>query len=185
MQSKEDYERLLKDIKLEFPDFEIIKKQQSSFMKFLDVCLKAITLGQMKNFMTSFITTIGNKMYVTEAWDSRSVSTKAITIRHERVHMRQSKKYGKFLFSFLYLLAPLPTVLAYYRTLFEKEAYAESLKAYHEYYGTKFFTQALKNDIVSHFTSAEYVWMWPWKNSIEKWYDDVIADITKNSHQRK
>lgn len=180
MISNENYEAFLQEIKNEFPDFKLVKKTDSKLMKFIDGFLKVITFGKMNTFMEGFITTIGNTVYVNSSWDARSASTKAITLRHERVHMRQSKTNGRLKFSLMYLLFPLPSVFAYYRKKFEQEAYEESLKALYEYYGPKFFTQATKDDIVKHFTSAEYFWMWPWKQDVEKWYDKVVADITKN-----
>ena len=115
MAIKEDYEALLVEIKKEFPDFDIIKKTDSKLMKLIDVCLKVITFGQMKTFMTNFITTLGVKVYVTEKWESSRLVDKVEVLRHERIHMRQGKKYGRFLFSFLYLLFPLPVGLAYFR----------------------------------------------------------------------
>jgi len=148
-------------------------------MKLIDSFLRVASLGKTKNFMTNFVTTIGSTVYVTEDWDILSSSTKAITLRHERVHMRQSKRLGRFLFSFLYLFAPVPILFAYYRTKFEKEAYEESLKAYFEYYGSKFFTPALKENVIHHFSSSEYLWMWINNRSIEEWYDNVVKEITK------
>lgn len=171
------YQSLLDDIKAEFPDFMIVKKQDSRLMKAIDSFLKVITFGKMNTFMNSFITTVGNTVYVPEEWDSRSPSTKAITMRHERVHMRQSRDVGRIKFSLLYIFFPFPTLVAYYRMKFEQEAYEESLKALFEYYGPKFLTQATKDNIVEHFTSAEYFWMWPWKSGVEKWYDKVVAKI--------
>jgi hypothetical protein len=179
MLSNEGYDRLIDDIRKEFPDFRIIKKADSRFMKLINAFLRIASFGKMKTFMDSFITTIGTTVYVPDSWNSRSSSTKAITMRHERVHMRQARDLGSIAFSFLYLFFPLPFVFAYFRMKFEKEAYEESLRAAHEYYGTKLFTQALKDDVVQHFTSAEYMWMWPWKKSIEEWYDGVIKGITK------
>ena len=179
MLSNEGYDALLAEIKQEFPDFKVLKKSESTLMKVIDKTLKVISFGKMNSFMDDFITTIGNTVYVPEKWDVRSASTKAITMRHERVHMRQSQRVGRVLFSLSYLFFPVPTLFAYYRTKFEKEAYEESLKAIHEYYGSKFFTAALKEKIVSHFTSAEYMWMWVNKKSVEYWYDSVVAGITK------
>lgn len=178
MLTAEKYEALLAEVKREFPEFQVVKKSESRLMRAIDGFLRVATFGKMETFMTGFITTIGTTMYVTDTWDSRSPATRAITLRHERVHMRQSREWGRFLFSFFYLFF-LPTVFAWGRTRFEKEAYEESLRAYHEYYGSKFFTPALREDIVRHFTSAEYFWAWPWRRSIEKWYDDVVSSITK------
>lgn len=179
MISGSDYQKLLDDIKKEFPEFKIVKKTQSGLMKAINGFLKVITFGKMNTFMTSFITTIGTTVYVPDSWDSKSSSARAITMRHERVHMRQARDVGRIKFSLLYLLCPVPLIWAYYRMKFEKEGYEESLKAYNDYYGKKFFTPTLKESIVKHFTTAEYFWMWPWKNSIEKWYDKVVSDITK------
>ena len=179
MLTKEDYKNLLVEVKSEFPQFEIVKKSDSSLMKTIDIILKIVSFGQTKNFMQDFITTIGDKIYVPPIWDAYSLSTKAITVRHERVHMRQAKRIGKFLFSFAYIMLPFPIVFAYFRMKFEKEGYEESLRAYHEYYGTKFFTPALKESVIKHFTTSEYFWMWPWRSQIEKWYDNFVEKITK------
>ena len=177
MLDSKGYQSLLEDVKTEFPDFKIVKKEDSFLMKAINAFLSAITFGKMNSFMKSFITTIGNTMYVPSEWDLKSPSTKAITVRHERIHMRQSRDVGRIKFSLLYLLFPFPTVVAYYRMKFEQEAYEESLKALFEYYGSKFLTQATKDNIVNHFTSAEYFWMWPWKAGVEKWYDKAVSKI--------
>lgn len=184
MLTPEQYEKLLDDVQSEFPEFKIVKKNESKLMKAISFGLKAISFGKMNSFMDSFTTTIGNTVYVPASWDSRSPSTKAITIRHELVHMRQSKKYGRVLFSLAYLFLPFPTLVAYCRAQFEKEAYEESLKAVNEYYGPKLFNDALKDDILKHFTTAEYIWMWPWRKSLETWYDAVI-DRIKNQNNHK
>lgn len=177
MKSKEEYEALLGEVKQEFLDFEILPKNKSVLMKFIDAALKIITFGQMKNFMTGFITVLGNKVYVPDAWEDTTLTSKAEIIRHERVHMRQSKKYGRFLFSFLYLAVPFPAFFAYFRKKFEQEAYEESLKALHEYHGEKIFTPNLKEGMLAHFTTAQYFWMWPWRKDLEKWYDSAVEKV--------
>ena len=181
MAIKEDYETLLVEIKKEFPDFEMIKKTDSKLMKLIDVCLKVITFGQMKTFMTSFITTLGAKIYVIEKWESTRLVDKVEILRHERVHMRQAKKYGRFLFSFLYLLFPLPIGLAYFRKKFEQEAYEESIRTIYQYHGEKAASSSLiKEFIISQFTSANYFWMWPFRGSLEKWYDAAVEKTKLN-----
>ena len=178
MAIKEDYEALLVEIKKEFPDFDIIKKTDSKLMKLIDVCLKVITFGQMKTFMTNFITTLGVKVYVTEKWESSRLVDKVEVLRHERIHMRQGKKYGRFLFSFLYLLFPLPVGLAYFRKKFEQEAYEESIRAIYQYHGEKAASSSrVREFIISQFTTANYFWMWPFRGNLEKWYDSTIEKI--------
>lgn len=180
MLSREGYVDLLLHLKDEFPDFRIAKRNQSKLMKFFDISLKIISLGKFTNFMNDFTTTVGTTVYVPEVWDTWSPSRKAIVLRHERVHMRQARDIGKAKFFFSYLFLPLPTIFAYFRTKFEKEAYEESLRAYHEYYGVKFFTPTLREHTINNFTTASYFWMWPWKSSIEKWYDTFVSSITQN-----
>lgn len=178
---KADYAYLCEEIKKEFEDFEIIKKSESSLMKLINVLLTVISFGKMKVFMTDFITVIGNKVYVPDSWDERSEISKCVTLRHERVHMRQSRQYGKVLFTILYLFVPLPVGLAWYRAKFEKEAYEVSFRALKDYLGYDIFSNeefysTYKQHAVSNFTSAHYFWMWPFKKSIEVWFDKAIKD---------
>ena len=177
----EEYSKLLEETKKEFPDFEIIEKEKSALMKLIDVALKIITFGQMKLFMTGFITVLGNKVYVPGSWEDATVTSKAEIIRHERVHMRQSKKYGRVLFSILYLLVPFPLGIAYFRKKFEQEAYEESFKAIYEYHGEKAFTPRLKESMIAHFTTAQYFWMWPFRKSVEAWYDEAVKKTLSGS----
>lgn len=171
------YEKILVETKTEFSDFCILKKNESSLMKFIDVALKIITMGQMRIFMTGFITTLGQVVYVPEDWDIMTMSNKSVIIRHERVHMRQARKYSRFLFSVLYLFVPLPGGLSYFRKKFEQEAYEESLKAHYEYHGEKAFTPQLKENIISHFMSSQYFWMWPFRKNLECWYDKFVVKL--------
>jgi hypothetical protein len=176
MLSQAKYENLIAEVKEEFPDFEIKNKSESSLMDAIDIFLKIITFNQMNSFMKNFTTTLGNKIYVPSEWNKYSLIDKSAIIRHERVHMRQARKYTRPLFSFLYV-AVLPLGFAYFRKKFEQEAYEESLKAYYEYYGDRVFTQNFKNQIIGNFTSAQYFWIWLIKSDIEKWYDESVTKI--------
>lgn len=177
MEIEEDYKTVLKSTKSEFPGFVIIQKRDSFMMKAIDVILRGITFGKMKNFMTGFITTIGQKVYVPETWDYYDTVDKLEIIRHERVHMRQARKYGRVLFSIMYLFLPLPGGLAYFRKKFEMEAYEESLRTMHRYLGPSALNNMQKKFIVSQFTSASYFWMWPFQKSVEQWYDSTVEKI--------
>jgi hypothetical protein len=178
MKTEADYAALEDDVRAEFPNFKVVNKQESGLMKAIDVALKVITLGQMKRFMTGFITTLGTTVYVPDGWADRPVTSRLGVLRHERVHMRQAKKHGRLLFSLMYLLLPVPTVFALCRRKFEQEAYEESLKALQEYHGDSVLKDPeVRSRMIAHFTSAEYFWTWPWTKSISGWYDATVGRL--------
>ena len=177
--TKDDYDSLLLVIKKEFPDFKILKKSDSKLMKVIDMFLKVVTLGKMRSFMTNYTTTLGNTIYTSSEWDNRSVTTQISTLRHERVHMRQAKKHGKFLYSLMYILLPFPVGFALCRARFEMEAYEETLRTMYRFYGPAVLTKATKETILGYFMGPDYFWMWPWKKSLEIWYDDFVEKLKK------
>lgn len=172
-------EQLTAEILVEFPDFKIVAKADSRLMRLVDRALKIITLGKMTTYMTYFITTMGVVVYVPDIWKKMTDQTKMVVLRHERVHMRQARRYGRLLFSLLYLFVPVPIGLAYFRMKFEREAYEESIRASIEYFGiAQVETSYGRHRTVRHFTSAEYFWMWPFHKSLNRWYQSRI-DIEK------
>lgn len=174
------YEQLLKEMSLEFPDFEIRPKATSPRMKVIDTFLKAITFGQMKSFMTSFITTVKETVYVPGDWGSLDSLSKAAIIRHERVHMRQRKRMGSVRFVFNYLFWVLPTVFAIGRRNLEQEAYEESLRAHVDYEGISALDdKEYRAIVISQFTTANYFWTFPFRQKMERWYDGIVDKIRK------
>jgi hypothetical protein len=179
------YMQLLRDIKEEFPDFDVRYKSDSRTMKVLDILLKVVTFGRMKTFMTEFITTYGSDIYVPDGWGDRDPLTRCITLRHERVHLRQKQRYFRSIkwlsslwFSAQYTLWILPAGLAMGRKLIEQEAYEESLRARAEYLGIAAIDDAnYRKSVVHHFISADYFWTWPYRASVEKWYDATVHKI--------
>ncbi len=165
----------------EFPDFKVVLKSESRFMAFLDFLLKLITFWQMRAFMLDVVTTVGNTVYVPTGWATRSDVSKMITLRHERVHMRQRAQYGSVMFTFLYLLFPFPIFFAYYRRKFEMEAYAESMRSVLELLpqtGRVILTSSVyREGILRHFTTSDYFWMWPFKASVAAWYDATLLKL--------
>jgi hypothetical protein len=85
----------------------------------IDLALKLLTLGGQRAYLTHYHTVIGDTLYLPARWDETSAADKMITLRHERVHLRQRRRYGLPLMSLLYLLFPLPLFLAYGRARIE------------------------------------------------------------------
>lgn len=173
-----DHRDFVEKLKADFPGFSIEEKDSSRWMKFFDLLLKMVTLWRLNDFMTKSTTVFGGKMYVTKGWKNRSEKTKIITLRHERKHLEQKKKYGGLWFSFLYLFVPVPMFFAYFRRKFEQEAYAETIAATAEAYGAHvLIDDRFRASMVGHFTSYTYAWTWVVKGDIEEWYDSVVDSI--------
>lgn len=166
------YYEVLRQTSKEFPHFQIVYKSKSPFMKFLSVLLFF-----NKGFMTDFITTIGNYMWVPDAWAEWRDCSKAAILRHERVHLRQQRRYGIIRYVFMYLLWPMPFFYAKGRRDLEMEAYEESMVAYAEYYGIQVLEGNVRENIIGHFTGSAYGWMWVQRTDIEEWYDTTVAKI--------
>ncbi len=172
------YDEMYIELAHEFPDVEIIPKEKSSLMRFINTFLMIVSFHQQQHFMVSYTTTIGQRIYVPYRWPGMKDHEKIAILRHERVHLRQQKKYGWFLFGFLYLFAFFPVVFSYYRMKFEKEAYAESIRAHAEYYGLKSILDgAYRRQIIRHFTTGSYLWMWPFEKSMLRWYHGVVEQV--------
>jgi hypothetical protein len=119
----------LKDVQDKFRRFSIIPKRNSVFCKVIHWVLWALTWGHL-DFLHRFHSTFGKTLYVAESWDHDTYGQRWVTLKHERVHLEQSKRCGLGLFwvgyvvfSLLYLFC-LPFGLTL-RSVFELEAYKE------------------------------------------------------------
>lgn len=166
------------EIQREFPSFRVVKKADSDFAKAIDVALKIITFGGQSEFMTRYYTVIGDTLYVPPGFFESDPIGVVITLRHERIHLRQRRRYTFLGMSILYLLVPLPLGLAWFRARIEWEAYTETLRATLELRGEEELrSDALRERIVSQFTSAAYGWMWPFPKTVNRWYDEALATV--------
>jgi hypothetical protein len=176
-------ELLLADMLREFPRFRIVDKAGSRFSMLIDAALRLVTLGAQRHYMTRYHTVIGDTLYVCGAWHTMSDVARVILLRHERVHLRQRRRYGMLPFALLYLIPFLPLGLAYGRARLEWEAYTETLRATAELRGLDALADAaLRREIVRRFVSGDYGWMWPFSRTIERWFDQAVQEIAKTSH---
>ena len=78
----------------------------------------------------------------------------------------------------LYLLPFFPLGLAYGRARIEWEAYEETLVATGELRGKAALSSPeLRAHIVRQFTGPAYGWMWPFRATVERWYDEALERI--------
>ncbi|NVB77529.1 MAG: hypothetical protein HOV81_03960 [Kofleriaceae bacterium] len=172
------YAALVDALRAEIPGFRIVKKQDSRFHRAIHHALVVVTFGRMRSYLDSFQTTIGKTVYVTADWDDWDADARYVTLRHEAVHLRQFRRYTLPVMAVLYVLLPLPTGLAYFRARFEMEAYAETIRAAAEVYGPAHVrTERHRKYVIDQFMGPSYGWMWPFRRSLERWYDRILATI--------
>lgn len=168
------YNELVAEIRAEFPEFTIRPKAESRFMRVLGAIFSVLSGSA---FMREYTTTLGYAVLTPEGWDGWDEPRRIIVLRHERVHMRQARRYGRLWFSIAYLLFPLPFGLAYARARFEWEAYRESLRARVDLYGPESLTVEYREFIISQFVGPAYLWMWPFRATVRRWYDAALKDL--------
>ena len=171
-------EGLHAEIVEEFPKFQIFRKSDSRLMRAIDYVLRFVTFGRQSRFLTEYHTVLGDTLFVAPTWQTMDSRERIILLRHERVHLRQRRKWGTVGMAFLYLIPFLPIGLAYGRAKLEWEAYQESLLATMELHGLETACSAmLRECIVRRFTGPDYAWMWPFRRTVESWYDDHIEAL--------
>jgi hypothetical protein len=169
---------LMAELGREFPRFRIVRKSESRLSRAIDLALKLVTFGRQSLYLTHYHTVLGDTLYVPDGWERASAVDRVITLRHERVHLRQRRRYGFVGMALLYLLPFFPLGLAYGRARLEWEAYRETLVATAELLGSVAArSPQLRRRIVEQFTSAAYGWMWPFPRAIERWIDRALAEL--------
>ena len=172
------YDELVRALGAEIPGFRIVRKDHSRLQKLIHWSLVVVTFGGMRSYLDCYQTTIGRTVYVTADWDERDELERYVTLRHEAVHLRQFRRFTLPGMALLYVLLPLPLGLAWFRARLEQEAYAESIRAAAEVWGPACPCQpAFRERIISQFLGPSYGWMWPFRRSLERWYDRVLAEV--------
>jgi hypothetical protein len=174
-------EGLLAEISAEFPGFRLIKKSDSRLMTLIHWALQLLTLGGQSRFLAEYHTVIGYTLYVAPSWEQMVDVERIALLSHERVHMRQRRKYGLLGMTFLYLIPFFPIGLAYARARLEWEAYSETLRVLLQMRGEEVLRdEALRQRIVGRFVGPDYAWMWPFRGCVEKWYDDLLLQLNND-----
>ena len=176
--------RFIAETSRQYKNFNIKLKSEVWWMRALGTFLKIVTFGSQKTFMTSYITTIGHTIYVPDGWDDWDEDNRIEVLRHERVHMDQADRYTLPLFALLYIFTPLPLFLAYFRAKFEREAYKESLAAIYEMRPERLDMPGLRDWYISQFTSGAYGWMWPFRKTISRWYDEDVWAVKSGAKKQ-
>lgn len=160
----------LAEMKALHPKLVVLRKPDSRLCRLIDRTLKVITFGGMRSFMTSFVTTLGQRIYVPADWDRWPAAERYCVLRHEVVHVGQFRRWTFPGMVVLYLLLPLPVGFAPGRAWLEWQGYRETLRATWQVHGR----DAARSDrmvahIVARFTGPEYAWMWVAGAQVRRW----------------
>jgi hypothetical protein len=174
-------EGMLAEISAEFPGFRLLSKRDSRLMAWIHRALQMLTLGRQSRFLTEYHTVIGYTLYVAPTWEQLGDIERIALLRHERVHLRQRRRFGLWGLAFLYLVPFFPIGLAYFRARLEWEAYTETIRALLELRGKVILgDRELRERIIGRFVGPDYGWMWPFRSTVEKWYDNLILQLSDN-----
>lgn len=171
-------QRILEELRAEFPQFRLVPKQGNQLSVCIDRVLRVLTFGRLNRYLSEYSTVIGETLFLAAAWDRLDDRARYVLLCHERVHLRQRRRYGNIGLALVYLLPILPVGLALGRARIEWEAYRETLRASAEVYGLDALEDVqLRANVVARFVGPDYGWMWPFPQTIARWYDRAVHDV--------
>jgi hypothetical protein len=161
---------------LEAEGVRLVTKDRVWHQRAIDRLLRALTLGRQSAYLDRYVTTIGRTIYLTPDWQRRPLADRYATLRHERVHLQQFRRWGLVPMAIAYLFLPLPVGLAWCRMRLERAAYEETLRVRYAL-GGRAAVEAERAHVLCQFTSASYAWMWPFPRALERWFDRFVASL--------
>jgi len=164
------YAAYLAELRQLHPKLVVLKKSDSTLCRLIDRTLKVITFGGMRTFLTSFVTTLGQRIYVPDSWETWAPAERYCIIRHEVVHVAQFRRWTFPGMVVLYLLVPPLVGFAPGRAWLEWQGYRETLEATWQVYGPEAArSDSMATHIVARFTGPEYAWMWVSGGQVRRW----------------
>ena len=160
---------------------QLVDKAQSWHQRAIATTLRLLSGGRTDRYLTTYVTTIGRRIYVPSDFAKWPSEQREAILHHELVHVAQFERWGLVPMALAYVLLPFPVGLAWCRMRLEREAYEESIRIAYER-GGRAFTDALREGIITRFTGPDYLWMWPFRRSLEAWFDRFVDGLA--SQQR-
>lgn len=165
----EKYLQIVAELKTEFPNFEIVQKENNWLMRLI----YNLTLMRFWNpdFMSAYVTVMFGRVYM-PSYLIGSL-TGYMVLRHERVHLRDAARWP-VLFELSYLLFPLPFFITM-RAYWEYRAYCESLVTEAELFG--YVRRDTIDFFVNQFTGSYYLWMFPFPDFLRRRFYRFLATM--------
>jgi hypothetical protein len=157
------------EIKLKYPSFEVVDKETSKLMKFLNVFVWLFN----RRFMRDYTTTVLGKLYMPV--DLQFTEYELSILDHEEEHLRQSKMLTPVLFNFSYLFV-LPAVFTF-RAYFEYKAFLKTLEYKVRKHGKDYTKLTVVPWIIKQFTGPSYLFMFPFAGFLERKMLEYIDNL--------
>ena len=170
------------DLSMRAGGVQLVQKRSAWLQRVIDRVLRLLTLGKMDRYLSTYVTTIGRKIYVPDGWESWPLESRVEILRHELVHVAQFACYGLVPMAVAYVLFPLPAGLAWCRMRLEREAYEETLRAAYER-GGRPACEALRPEITRRFVGPDSLFMWPFRRDTARWRDAALEAIARAGSQ--
>jgi hypothetical protein len=186
-------DRLLSQLRREFPTL-IFGTKDHWYWKLIHYFLLIVSFGGQKEFLSGYTTTIGmliafsgkvHKM-IKEGkpggpWEDRLWAL----LQHEREHLLDFKRFGVFLMFVLYVFAFFPVGLAWGRAWIERKGFIASLRA--KYVCDRHWAEhsSYRDWWISRFTGSSYIWQWPFKKQVARWFDTELTALRETDGKRQ
>jgi hypothetical protein len=194
------YEAVLEMAKTRYPGFQVRVKEESWLMKVL-----AKILFFNKRFMTGYVTTVGDKIYVPRDRVSDFSLWQVLVHEYTHVYDKNRADFGMLGFGFWYLFPQILGVVALLcwipalifwepawlwglltlllaaplpspgRMKYEMRGYAMSMAVNYWRYGSVLDTT--KRWIEEKFTGPDYYFMWPFKKMVRDEIDEWVVRL--------
>lgn len=180
--SRRRLEALLTEMAARPRPVRVVPKRAHWHQRAAATALWLLTFGGQRTYLSHYVTTLGHTIYVPDDFERWPPDHAWEVLRHELVHVAQFERYGWIGMILLYGLLPLPAGLAYGRARLEWEAYRETLRAVAEIEGMEAARDpALHAQIIARFTGPDYGWMWPFPRTVQRWIDEALVAIDRET----
>lgn len=180
-------DKLCSELQHEFPKLQLHHGRDLWHQLF-----QAKLLFWNKGYLSHMTTTRKNKIYLSDDAHRRAKSGLPSDqdslwglLMHERVHLRQFRRYGSLVFILGYLLVFFPFGLAWFRAWMEKPGYMETLRSW-AIIDPAWLLAKSNNEytcvqwLVNQFVGPNYGWMVaPWRKTVTRWFAEEHAKLLK------
>lgn len=151
---------LVESLRAEFPRFALRYKDESRLQRLIAALLRPFN----DRYLSGYTTVMFGQVWLPSRAFAATLGNDALfrLLRHERVHLRDARRFP-VLFEVSYLLPPLgPGPRAYW----EWRAYEETLRCEVELYGR--IDLPWLDDLVERFAGPDYLYMWPFRRWLRR-----------------